>query len=261
MSDPLYGVWLGRRRYSDVLELQQSLFEACKFGRAPNVVLFVEHEAVVTLGRGSHLENLLASRAELERIGIAVHEANRGGDVTLHAPGQLVAYPILRLGEGRRDVRRYVRSLEAVMQRLVAPYGIAAGPFAPHVGVWADRADPSHFAGDGALAVPVKIGAIGVRISRWTTMHGFALNLSTDLSLFRVIVPCGIKGHGVGSVESLVGAAPDVAATAHRAHGELARELSLAAADYFDHARRPLGSWPGELGLPLGQDPSSTTIA
>jgi lipoyl(octanoyl) transferase len=261
MSEPLFGAWLGRRPYAEVLALQESLFEACKASRIPSVVLFVEHEPVVTTGRGAHAEHLLASRKELERIGVSLSAANRGGDVTLHAPGQLVAYPIVRLGAQRRDVRKYVKALERVMQRLVAQFGVAAGPFAPHVGLWADKAAPDHFAGDGQLTVPVKLGAIGVRISRWTTMHGFALNLSNDLSLYRVIVPCGIAEYGVASVASLVGGAPDVASTARRAHEELGLALGLEPSRYSDHARTPLGLVATDLGLPGADEPSRTTIA
>jgi lipoyl(octanoyl) transferase len=261
VGTPLLGVWLGRRRYAEVLVLQESLFESNKLSRGPNVALFVEHEPVVTLGRGAHDEHLLASRSELERLGVSLHPANRGGDVTLHAPGQLVAYPIVALEADRRDVRKYVRALERVMQRLVAPSGVEAGPFAPHVGLWADQAAPGRFSGEGQLGVPVKLGAIGVRISRWTTMHGFALNLSTDLSLYRVIVPCGIAEHGVASVASLVGHAPDVESSARQAQRELAFELGFEPGEYLDRSSAELGGLPHELGLHAADGASGTTIA
>src|SRR5690606_22587005 len=127
-----------------------------------------------------------------------------GGDVTLHAPGQLVAYPIVSLAaHGPKDVRRYVNNLTSCMQQLVAQFGIDAGKMPDMIGLWADQANLSQWSGKERAVAPVKLGAIGVRISRWVTMHGFALNLTTDLSLFQLIVPCGISSHPVSSVEAL----------------------------------------------------------
>lgn len=261
MNGTLLGVWLGRRRYAEVLELQESLFLARKAGAVPDLALFVEHDPVVTLGRGAHAHHLLASERELEHAGVTLHATNRGGDVTLHAPGQLVGYPIVTLGEGRRDVRLYVRSLERAMQRLVAHHGVDAGRFTPHVGLWADASRPGHYAGDGLLEAPVKLGAIGVRLSRWTTMHGFALNLSPDLSLYRFIVPCGIREHGVASVASLVGHAPSVGDAARTAHAELASALDLELGSFLDRSQALLGGVSPELGRDLADSASSTTIA
>src|SRR5690606_20237956 len=151
------------------------------------------HAPVVTLGRGAKPEHLLAPAPALAERGIEVVSTDRGGDVTLHAPGQLVCYPIVRLPEGQRDVRRYVRGLAAVMNAVIAAHGIEGGLLDAFVGLWVDRASPGAWPGAEHAAEPAKIGAIGVKLSRWVTLHGFALNLSVDLSLFDWIVPCGIR--------------------------------------------------------------------
>lgn len=171
-------------------------------------MLLLEHDPVITLGRGAKLEHVLLSRPLLEARGIELCEVGRGGDVTLHAPGQLVGYPIVSLAPERQDVRRYVRDLTATMGSLVEAHGIGAGsiPDAPEfIGLWVDAESPQRWPGAEHARRLLKIGAIGVRVSRWVTMHGFALNLTTDLSLFGLIVPCGITKYGVASVESLTG--------------------------------------------------------
>ncbi|HJL15149.1 MAG TPA: lipoyl(octanoyl) transferase LipB [Sandaracinaceae bacterium LLY-WYZ-13_1] len=177
---------LGRIDYADALELQERLQRARIRGAVPDTLLLLEHPPVITLGRGAKEQNVLWSRERLEARGFAVHEIGRGGDVTYHGPGQLVGYPIVDLAPDRKDVRRYVRDLEELMVRLSADYGLEAGRVEKMNGTWiGDR----------------KIGAIGVRISRWVTMHGFAYNVSTDLAHFGVIVPCGIADRGVTSLE------------------------------------------------------------
>lgn len=234
----LRGVWLGRRPYAEVVALQEQLFAERKDGRGADTVLLLEHEPVVTLGRGAKREHLLAPRELLSARGIELYESNRGGDVTLHAPGQLVAYPIVDLNPDRRDVRRYVRSLTEAMRRLAAELGVATGEHAEHIGLWADARDPAHFTTGTAAAEPVKIGAIGVRISRWVSMHGFALNLVNDLALYDFIVPCGIRGLGVASVASLGGRAVTPVELAPRALAVLAEVFDAEDAGMVDEAPR-----------------------
>lgn len=216
------GFWLGRQAYQPVLDLQERLHLARREGKLGDTVLFVEHEPVVTFGRGGKADHLLSSEAALQAAGIAVSRTGRGGDVTVHAPGQLVCYPILDLNPDRCDVRRYVRDLAEVMRRLVAEYGLAAGTIDRYIGLWVDRQSPGYWPGQDALLDPVKIGAIGVKISRWVTMHGFALNLRPELALFSHIVPCGISEHGVSSVHELTGAAPSLREAAEVAFAQLA---------------------------------------
>ena len=204
----LQALWLGRAAYEPVHALQLELMEARKAGRIGDTVLFVEHEPTITLGRGATAGDILATEAALAEAGIAVVSTGRGGEVTLHAPGQLVCYPIFDLRPDRCDVRRYWKDLNRVMAGVAAHSGVQSGVIDKYIGLWADQAQPDAWHGGEHALTPVKIGAIGVRISRWVTMHGFALNLSTDLSLFRLIVPCGIREFGVGSLHSLTGQAP-----------------------------------------------------
>lgn len=183
---------LGRVPYAEALELQRSLVDERRAGRVPDLLLFVEHPHVLTLGvRGDGgRSHILASGATLAARGVEVHEAGRGGDITYHGPGQIVGYPIVDLNPDRRDVHRYVRDLEEVLIRTAAEYGITAGRVEGLTGVWVGRE---------------KVAAIGVRISRWITSHGFALNVATDLEYFNLIVPCGIADRGVTSLERLLG--------------------------------------------------------
>ena len=181
---------LGRIRYADGLELQARLVKERQAGEIPDTLLLLEHDPVFTLGRNARKDNVLFPEETLRKRGFDVFESGRGGDVTYHGPGQVVGYPIVDLSPDRRDVHRYVRDLEDVMIRCCADYGIDAARVDGLSGAWV---------GDD------KVGAIGVRIARWVTSHGFALNVSTDLSAFDLIVPCGIKGRGVTSLERLLG--------------------------------------------------------
>ena len=185
---------LGLIGYQEALDLQSRLVEDRREGRIPDLLLLLEHPPVITLGvrTRNDLSHVLETREALTARGVELFESGRGGDVTYHGPGQLVGYPIIDLKPDRCDVHRYVRDLEEVLIRAVAPFGITAGRVDGLTGIWV---------GDEKLA------AIGVRISRWITSHGFALNVTTDLSRFGLIVPCGIVGKGVTSMQRLLGRA------------------------------------------------------
>ena len=187
---PLVVRRLGRVPYGRGLELQAELVAERQAGRIPDQLLLLEHDPVFTLGRNARQENVLLPAEALRARGFEVFETGRGGDVTYHGPGQLVGYPILELPPERRDVHRYVRDLEELMIRTCADYGLAARRVEGLTGAWLGEQ---------------KVGAIGVRIARWVTSHGFALNVGTDLSAFDLIVPCGIRGRGVTSLERAVG--------------------------------------------------------
>ena len=177
---------LGRLRYAHAFALQQELVGRRKRGEIPDQLLFVEHPPVVTMGRNAHQENLLADPELLDRAGIELHHTDRGGDVTFHGPGQIVGYPILDLREWKRDVTAYLRGIEEVLIGALSQFDIQARRLEGATGVWVST--------PGGLAHEqlAKIAAIGVHISRWVTSHGFALNVDTDLTYFRYIVPCGL---------------------------------------------------------------------
>jgi lipoyl(octanoyl) transferase len=200
--------YLGRRRYEPIHALQKKLLEARSEGAIGDVFLLLEHEPVVTLGRGAKAENVLFSQDVLSDMGVDFVETGRGGDVTFHGPGQLVGYPILDLKPDRCDLRKYVRGLAEIMISVAREHDVEAGVVDGMIGVWADVDRPTEWAGEAWARTIGKIGAIGVRVSRWVTMHGFALNLDIDLSSFAVIVPCGISDHPVSSIARLGGRSP-----------------------------------------------------
>jgi len=187
---------LGRVEYEAAVDLQKQLVEARRTGAIGDTLLLLEHPPVITLGvktRGERT-HIVASESALAAAGVAVFETGRGGDITYHGPGQLVGYPILDLNPDRRDVHRYVRDLEEVLIRAAAGFGIDARRVPGLTGVWV-----------GAPGREDKLAAIGVRISRWITSHGFALNVGTNLDHFSLIVPCGIADRGVTSLSRLLG--------------------------------------------------------
>ncbi len=183
---------LGRVAYDEALALQRALVEERRAERIADTLLLVEHPHVLTVGvRGDGgRSHILATAEALAARGISVYDTGRGGDVTYHGPGQVVGYPIINLKPDRCDVHRYVRDLEEVLIRTASDFGIAAERVPGLTGVWVGRE---------------KLAAIGVRISRWITSHGFALNVSTDLDYFGLIIPCGIADRGVTSLARLLG--------------------------------------------------------
>ncbi|MBI1873989.1 MAG: lipoyl(octanoyl) transferase LipB [Acidobacteria bacterium] len=185
---------LGVVRYAEGLDLQQRLVDRRKSGEIPDQLLLLEHPHVLTVGvkAKNGRSHILAAGHRLAELGVELHETGRGGDVTYHGPGQIVGYPILDLRPDRCDVHRYVRDIEEVMIRVTGDSGVAAGRVPGLTGVWVG-AD--------------KIGAIGVRIARWVTCHGFAYNVNVDLEYFDLIVPCGIRNRGVTSLRKLLGKA------------------------------------------------------
>jgi lipoate-protein ligase B len=187
-------VRIPRISYSAAFDLQLRIVAAVKATRpADAVLLLLEHDPVITIGRSGSGANVLAAPDVLAERGVELHETTRGGDVTYHGPGQIVGYPILRLARPRQDVHRYMRSLETVLIRSLARFGIEAHREAGLTGVWTDRG---------------KIAAMGVAFTQWVAYHGFALNVSTRLRDFELIVPCGITGRAVTSMEALLGEAP-----------------------------------------------------
>lgn len=179
-------VWCGPLPYGEALELQMEICRLKKAGFAEDVLVLLEHPPTITLGRNAKQDHLLVSEALLKSRGVGLWNVDRGGDITFHGPGQLVGYPILQLTAGERDVHAYMRNLEESLIRLIAFYGIEGTRNPSFTGVWT---------ADG------KIAAMGVHISRWITRHGFALNVNTDLSFYDLIVPCGIVGKNVTSIQ------------------------------------------------------------
>lgn len=202
--------------YDEALALQLAIRHQLKLGTGEEHLLLLEHPHVYTLGRNAAEGDLLADPLWLARHGVTVTKCDRGGQVTYHGPGQLVGYPILNLSPDRRDIRRYVRDLAAVLVATLAEFGLEARPGEEQalIGVWVGER---------------KVASIGVHLSRWLTTHGFALNVTTDLAFFGGIVPCGLEGVEMASIESLSGKRPDVsevAAVAARHFGRVfEREL------------------------------------
>ncbi|MEM7352931.1 MAG: lipoyl(octanoyl) transferase LipB [Acidobacteriota bacterium] len=219
---PLHWSFLGRVPYGPTWELQEHLRREIRFARGPEHLLLLEHDPVFTLGRSASAEDVVAPEAWLRERGIEVFETNRGGQVTYHGPGQLVGYPIINLDPDRRDVRRYVRDLQEVLLRTLGDYGIVGRrrDGQAYIGIWVDDC---------------KIASIGVHLARWITIHGFALNVTTDLDVFSGIVACGLPQVRMTSIERLTGQAVALSEIAARVafHAEriFERRLVEVAAD------------------------------
>jgi lipoyl(octanoyl) transferase len=212
-------VFLGRIAYSVAFELQKQLVEERRYDRIDDVLLLLEHPPTIThsyTGRGAN--HLLAAPSVLADRGVTVQPTDRGGDITFHGPGQLVGYPILQLRKdrGEQDLHRYLRQLEEVLIELSSSYGLETARVDGRTGTWIP---------DGSR----KLAAIGVKASRWVTLHGFAINVSTDLSFFELIVPCGISGAGVTSLAAELGdGAPPLSQVVTDAADRLGRVFSRA---------------------------------
>lgn len=207
---PLHWDFLGRIPYAEAVAIQHAVRDAVKRREGPEHLLLLEHPHVYTLGRNADGGDVLASPEWLEARGVEIAECDRGGQVTYHGPGQLVGYPIVNLSPDRRDIRRYVHDLQEVLVRTLADFGVAAEGREEQalIGVWVGKE---------------KIASIGVHLSRWITTHGFALNVSTDLSYFSGIIPCGLHQVRMTSVERILGKAPALPEVAAACAGHFAR--------------------------------------
>jgi lipoyl(octanoyl) transferase len=234
-------LYLGRVAYDEGLRLQAEIAELRLQGRVGNILLLLEHPPVLTLGRNAQRSNVLASDEMLASRGVTLHEINRGGDVTYHGPGQLVGYPIFDLrtlqntNGGRLGPVDFVRLMEEALIRLCGVYGVRAGRIAGLTGVWCGLNTPVPSSKDlPPVGLGRKIGAIGIHVSRGITSHGFAFNVTTDLSFFQLINPCGITDRPVTSLEKEVAepaTLPGLEAIAHQAarqFGQVFRQQILA---------------------------------
>lgn len=219
--------FLGYVPYAEALLRQEGLVARRKAGEIPDTLLLLEHPHVITLGRAAKHANVLVDEPERRDWGVEFFETGRGGDVTYHGPGQIVGYPIINLAPDRCDVRKYVRDLEEVMIRTALDFGVSADRVPGLTGVWVGSD---------------KLGAIGVRISRWVTMHGFAFNVATRLEYFELIVPCGIPDHGVTSLSRILGRRIEPDDVVHR--------LSLRFGEVF---KRQMVVTESRLPIPIGR--------
>jgi lipoate-protein ligase B len=202
LASTVHAEWIGRVSYADAWDLQRRIFDEVLKGERDNTFLLCEHPDVITLGRNARTDaNLLHSRELLNANGYEVFDVDRGGDVTYHGPGQLVGYPIIRLADFREDLGWYMRSIEELIIQAIAGYGLEGDRRKGMSGVWCGSR---------------KVCAIGVRASRWVTMHGFALNVTTDLARFQAIVPCGIADYGVTSILAETGEPHELPEVARR---------------------------------------------
>ncbi len=236
MSEKVLVVRCGLVPYAEALVAQRWLESARQEGEAPDVLLLLEHQPVYTRGRRSTEEELPMRPEWYEMQGIEVHDTDRGGRVTYHGPGQLVAYPIVSLAPYGDDVHEYVRRLERVAIGALGEHGVAAGTIEGLTGVWTEGEPPGPEAGAGAAR---KIGSIGVHVSRGVTTHGLAVNVNNDLQPFEWVVPCGIDNCHVTSLGRELGGEQDLDA--------FAETVAARFAEVFE--REPVATEPGALGL------------
>ncbi len=187
---------LGLNDYQEAWDLQKEVFELRYRNEITDVLFLLEHPHTYTLGKVADKNNLISSSKYLEENKISVYDIDRGGDITYHGPGQIVGYPIINLNDWERDTHKYLRALEEVIIRVCTEFGLNAERNSKHTGVWIENK---------------KIAAIGIKVSRWITMHGFAFNINTDLSLFQGIIPCGITDKEVTSLQKELGKKIDIA--------------------------------------------------
>lgn len=181
---------LGMIDYKEAWDLQKNIFDLRLRNEINDTLFLLEHPHTYTLGKVAEKENLISSEVQLKELGVSVYEIDRGGDITYHGPGQIVGYPIIKLSDWKEDTHLYLRGLEEVIIQTCAEYGLITGRNSKHTGVWIGER---------------KIAAIGIKISRWVTMHGFAFNVNTDLNYFGGIIPCGIKDKDVTSLQRELG--------------------------------------------------------
>ena len=204
---PAQTLWLGRRPYDEVYELQRTLVEERRYGAAPDTLILCEHDPVITVGRR------LAAKDNILDQAFPVVEIERGGDVTYHGPGQLVAYPIVQLGEGERDLHRYLRNLEQAILDVLGELGLVGCRNEGYTGAWVGSSGER------------KIASIGIAVRRWVTFHGLALNVSTDLAHFGAMRPCGLSATVMTSLSAELGRTVTVAEIAPRLAAALGRAL------------------------------------
>jgi len=231
---------LGRTPYAECWSYQQDLLERRIAGELSDTLVLTEHDHVYTIGASGEARHVLASPAELAAMGASVVSTDRGGDVTYHGPGQLVAYPIMDLQQHRTDLHWYLRALEESVIRVLGRFGLEAERSEPYTGVWVGNE---------------KVCAIGVRTRRWVTMHGLALNVNTELKYFRSIIPCGIAHRGVTSLAMLLSSPVDMEEVARAFVVEFASVFDLLPLDLSGNAMPSYGAeYPGGLqpntGLP-----------
>lgn len=186
---------LGFIDYKEAWDLQKNIFERRTKSEINDTFFMLEHPHTYTLGKVAEKENLISNDAQLKELGISVYEIDRGGDITYHGPGQIVGYPIIKLSDWKEDTHEYLRGLEEIIMNVCSDYGLTTQRNPKYTGVWIDNR---------------KIAAIGIKVSRWVTMHGFAFNINTDLNYFGGIIPCGIRDKEVTSLKNELGREVDI---------------------------------------------------